>query len=110
MAVEVIRKQPYNCKADVWSFSVLLWELMALTKPYDGLVGHQVKECVSVFGERPSIPRSWPTQVRRLLRRGWSERIEDRPTMEETQEILEKVLEASTKPPAKTSFFGSKKD
>merc|ERR1711862_969013 len=71
MAVEVIRKQPYNLKADVFSYSILLWELMALTKPYDGLVGHQVKECVSVFGERPSIPRSWPTAIRRLLRRGW---------------------------------------
>lgn len=109
MAVEVIRKQPYNCKADVWSFSVLLWELMALTKPYDGLVGHQVKECVSVFGERPSIPRSWPTQVRRLLRRGWSDNIEDRPTMDEVLDILQKLLESSTKPPSKTSFFGSSK-
>jgi len=109
MAVEIIRKQPYNCKADVWSFSVLLWELMALTKPYDGLVGHQVKECVSVFGERPSIPRSWPTQIRRLLRRGWSENIEDRPTMAEVFGILSKLLEASSKPPSKSSFFGSSK-
>lgn len=104
MAVEVIRKQPYNCKADVWSFSVLLWELMALTKPYDGLVGHQVKECVSVFGERPSIPRSWPTNIRRLLRRGWSESIDERPTMDEVQDTLEKLLESTTK--QSKSFFG----
>ena len=88
---------------------MLLWELMALTKPYDGLVGNQVKECVSVFGERPSIPRSWPTQIRRLLRRGWSETIEERPTMAEIQEILSKLLESSSKPPSKTSFFGSSK-
>jgi len=103
MAVEVIRKYPYNCKADVFSFSILLWELMALIKPYDGLVGQQVKECVSVFGERPAIPRTWPTNLRRILRRGWGESIVDRPTMSEVKDILKKLHEASTKP-AKALF------
>jgi serine/threonine protein kinase len=97
MAVEVIRKEPYNLKADVFSYSILLWEIMALCKPYDGLLGHQVKESVSVFGERPSVPRSWPVALRRLLRRGWSESISNRPTMEEVHKILVKVHEASAK-------------
>jgi serine/threonine protein kinase len=97
MAVEVIRKEPYNLKADVFSYSILLWEIMALCKPYDGLLGHQVKESVSVFGERPSVPRSWPVALRRLLRRGWSESICNRPTMEEVHKILVKVHEASAK-------------
>ena len=98
MAVEVIRKHPYNVKADVFSFSILLWELMALCKPYDGLVGQQVKECVSVFGERPAIPRTWPTNLRRILRRGWTESIVDRPHIFEVKEVLVKLHEASTKP------------
>lgn len=98
MAVEVIRKHPYNVKADVFSFSILLWELMALCKPYDGLVGQQVKECVSVFGERPAIPRTWPTNLRRILRRGWTEAIVDRPHINEVKEVLVKLHEASTKP------------
>jgi serine/threonine protein kinase len=98
MAVEVIRKHPYNCKVDVFSFSILLWELMALCKPYDGLVGQQVKECVSVFGERPAIPRTWPTNLRRIMRRGWSENLLERPFIPEVKETLEKLLEASSKP------------
>ena len=102
MAVEVIRKHPYNVKADVFSFSILLWELMALCKPYDGLVGQQVKECVSVFGERPNIPRTWPTNLRRILRRGWTESVIDRPHIAEVKEILVKLHEASSKP--KTLF------
>ena len=97
MAVEVIRKDPYNLKADVFSFSILLWEIMALVKPYDGLLGPQVKETVSLFGERLSIPRSWPVAIRRLLRRGWSESISNRPTMEIVLEALTKVYEASSK-------------
>lgn len=103
MAVEVIRKHPYNVKADVFSFSILLWELMALCKPYDGLVGQQVKECVSVFGERPVIPRTWPTNLRRLLRRGWGESIVDRPFMSEARDVLVKLHEASSKP---SKLFG----
>jgi len=97
MAVEVIRKDPYNLKADVFSYSILLWEIMALAKPYDGLLGPQVKESVSLFGERPSVPRSWPVAIRRLLRRGWSESISNRPTMENILETLTKVYEASSK-------------
>lgn len=98
MAVEVIRKHPYNVKVDVFSYSILLWELMALCKPYDGLVGQQVKECVSVFGERPAIPRTWPTNLRRILRRGWTESIVERPHIAEVKDVLVKLLEASAKP------------
>lgn len=98
MAVEVIRKHPYNCKADVFSFSILLWEVMALCKPYDGLVGQQVKECVSIFGERPAIPRTWPTNLRRILRRGWAESIVERPFITEVRQVLQKLHEASCKP------------
>jgi serine/threonine protein kinase len=98
MAVEVIRKHPYNCKVDVFSFSILLWELMALCKPYEGLVGQQVKECVSVFGERPAIPRTWPTNLRRILRRGWSENLLERPFIPEVKDVLQKLLEATVKP------------
>jgi serine/threonine protein kinase len=98
MAVEVIRKHPYNCKVDVFSFSILLWELMALCKPYEGLVGQQVKECVSVFGERPAIPRTWPTTLRRIMRRGWSENLLERPFIPEVKDVLQKLLEATAKP------------
>jgi len=97
MAVEVIRKEPYNLRADVFSYSILLWEIMALAKPYEGLLGHQVKESVSLFGERPSIPRSWPVGIRRLLRRGWAESISHRPHMDEILSALVKVLEGSVK-------------
>jgi len=97
MAVEVIRKDPYNLKADVFSYSILLWEIMALTKPYDGMLGPQVKESVSLYGERPSIPRSWPVAIRRLLRRGFSETITNRPNMEGVLETIVKVYDASSK-------------
>lgn len=95
MAVEVIRKQPYNVKADVFSFSILLWEIIALVKPYDGVVGQEVKELVSVFGERPAIPQSWPTSLRRIMRRGWAEDLMERPHMADVKDVLVKIVELS---------------
>mmetsp|Transcript_22667 Transcript_22667/g.36701 ORF Transcript_22667/g.36701 Transcript_22667/m.36701 type:complete len:445 (+) Transcript_22667:1770-3104(+) len=37
MAPEVGMEEPYNELCDVYSFGVLFWEMMALTKPYDKL-------------------------------------------------------------------------
>lgn len=94
MAPEVIRKCPYNSKADVYSFSILMNEILSLSKPYDGLEGDDVKELVSLKHLRPKIPKEWPSQLRKLLKCGWAKRTEDRPTMGQMKDILEKMLAA----------------
>lgn len=93
MAPEVIRSEPYNTKCDVFSFSVLLWEIMALVKPFEKLPGKEVKEQVAVFCERPSIPRTWPAPLRNILRRGWSDLLEVRPNMEEMHDVLTDLMD-----------------
>ena len=91
MAVEVIRSESYNLKADVFSFSILLWEIVAMLKPYNGLPGFQVKKMVSLRGTRPAIPWSWPFSLRKLLKRGWSQNPLERPTMVNVKSTLEKI-------------------
>ena len=34
MAPEVIRHEPYSEKVDIWSYGVLIWELLTQQKPY----------------------------------------------------------------------------
>lgn len=93
MAPEVVKAIPYGLKADVFSFCMLLHEIMALIKPFDKLTGKEVKEQVAGLGRRPVIDKSWPIAVRRLLRRGFSESPELRPRMDDIQDILEDVVE-----------------
>lgn len=92
MALEVMDQKPYNCKADVWSFAVLLWEAMQLKKPYDGLEDHQIKDCVSCFGERPKVPSNWPKKIQQVLEGGWTDKIEDRLEMKDVVPKLQKLL------------------
>ena len=37
MAPEVADSRPYNHKADIYAFGILLWELLSCKKPYVGL-------------------------------------------------------------------------
>jgi serine/threonine protein kinase len=93
MAVEVIKNKPYNFKADVFSFTTLLWEILALKKPFAELSGQDVKGWVAELGNRPAIARCWPSAVRKLMKAGWLVEIEARPTMMEVRDTLASLLE-----------------
>lgn len=108
MAPEVIRREHYNAKADVYSFSVLLWEMLSLSKPYGGMEGNDVKEAVAHKGLRPKIPKEWPSQIRMLLKYGWAKRAEDRPTMAQIKDTLEKMLVALASESSRQSNNGHK--
>jgi hypothetical protein len=72
---------------------MLLYEIMALVKPFDKLTGQEVKEQVASLGRRPVIDKAWPLPVRKLLRRGFSDIPEIRPAMEDIQDTLEDLLD-----------------
>lgn len=84
MASEVLREEPYNVKADVFSFSLMLWEIFTLERPHESSIPD-----ASVFGERPKIPKEWPSSLKRILERGWSDDLETRPSMLEFRLVLE---------------------
>ena len=95
MAPEVALGQPYNELCDVYSFSLLLWELLALQKPFQHLSPPSMRECVwesatssssSLFyGNAPERPRihwsTWPIVIQDLLERCWSACLKERPNM-----------------------------
>lgn len=89
MAPEVANGQPYNLKCDVYSLSVLLWEVLALTKPYakDSEPKKFIKKVIQ-GGTRPKIQPEWPATVKTLLAKGWTPNVEARYTMREVNEAL----------------------
>ncbi|KAL7516969.1 hypothetical protein ACHAWX_001939, partial [Stephanocyclus meneghinianus] len=88
MAPEVAQVIPYGFSADVYSYGILVWEMMTL-KPafYNFTRARHFKEVI-VEGKRPKIPRSWPYVERNLLERCWAPRPSDRPTFQAVCQLI----------------------
>lgn len=101
MSPEVALEKSYNLKADVYSWSVLFWELMSLEMPYHSLVRDRFLTKVCKQGKRHKLPSSWPKPVCDLIQQSWADQISARPTMDEVCSTLECIEVATTSMPNK---------
>ena len=104
-APEVIKKKPYNAASESYSFSLLLWEIVSLTKVFRCLSAAEVKESVALIGFRPAISRTWPKALNALLQKGWSKRWSCRPTMADMETALGKIAEADYSKKSASKWF-----
>jgi serine/threonine protein kinase len=89
---EVAEGLPYNHKADVYSFGIILWELTAGKKPFVGLNRESFYERIVHGGERPPLNKKWPTELRQLIKECWDVDINSRPNFGEILERMEALL------------------
>ena len=82
MAPEVIEHSPYGERADVFSFGVVMWEMLTGRVPYENMTPLQAAVGVVQKGLRPPIPAGWPTGLTTLLQRCWTRKADDRPSFE----------------------------
>ncbi|CAM9879142.1 unnamed protein product, partial [Phaeothamnion confervicola] len=71
MAPEVIRHEPYSAAADVYSYAVVLWELITREQPFAGLTPIQAAFAVARQGLRPPLPSGLPPALAGLVKRCW---------------------------------------
>jgi len=70
MAPEVLAEQPYNEKADVYSFGIILWELMTQKIPYEDKDFETVSDVfrfVVKQQKRPTMPHHCPPRLAKLI-------------------------------------------
>lgn len=91
MAPEVINHQPYDQKADVFSFAIVLWELLTAKLPYDSMTPLQAALGVRQ-GMRPIIPENTPPTITTILNRCWEADPTKRPSFCEITIMLEEIL------------------
>ncbi|KDO46099.1 hypothetical protein CISIN_1g005247mg [Citrus sinensis] len=95
MAPEVLREDPSNEKSDVFSFGVILWELITLQKPWRNSTPSQVISAVGFKGRRLEIPKNVNPMVAALIETCWAEEPEIRPSFPSIMETLQQFLMSS---------------
>lgn len=88
MAPEVFMSLPtYDEKVDVFSYGILLWELLTNDMPYNGMKQADITIGVTQGTLRPPLPLGPPTKLTKLIEQCWAQDPKDRPTM--TQVVTE---------------------
>ncbi|XP_019190421.1 PREDICTED: serine/threonine-protein kinase STY46-like isoform X2 [Ipomoea nil] len=91
MAPEVINHQPYDQKADVFSFAIVLWELATAKVPYDTMTPLQAALGVRQ-GLRPELPTDSHPKLVELMQRSWEAAPSERPSFSDIRPQLEELL------------------
>lgn len=91
MAPEVIEHKPYDHKADVFSFGIVVWELLTGKLPYEYLTPLQAAIGVVQKGLRPTIPKHTHPKLAELLERCWQQDSTLRPDFSEIIDILQQI-------------------
>ncbi|XP_053325866.1 tyrosine-protein kinase receptor Tie-1 [Spea bombifrons] len=94
MAIESLNYSVYTTKSDVWSFGVLLWEIVSLGgTPYCGMTCAELYEKLPQ-GYRMEKPRNCDDEVYELMRQCWRDRPYERPPFTQISLQLIRMLEA----------------
>lgn len=72
MAPEVIRHECYNYAADIYSFGLLMWEIITREKPFEPKSQIEAAGSVALEGKRPPFPNGIPLTIKTLIQQCWA--------------------------------------
>ncbi|XP_015607063.1 mitogen-activated protein kinase kinase kinase 12 isoform X2 [Cephus cinctus] len=100
MAPEIIRNEPCSEKVDIWSYGVVLWELLSGEVPYKDVDASAIMWGVGNNSLHLPIPASCPEGYRLLVKQCWAAKPRNRPSFKHIEIHLNiaAVEVLSTKP------------
>lgn len=85
----MIQHRAYNQKVDVYSFGIVLWELITGQLPFQNMTAVQAAFAVVNRGVRPTIPSDCLPALSDIMTRCWDGNPEVRPCFVEVVKLLE---------------------
>ncbi|KAH9519997.1 hypothetical protein Btru_071432 [Bulinus truncatus] len=96
MAPESLYAQIYTTKSDVWSYGIVLWEVVTLgASPYPGIPPERLFPLLST-GYRMDRPEDCPDELYAIMQKCWKAEPENRPHFSTLREILDHLLQQNT--------------
>ncbi len=90
LAPELAQKLPYNEKADIYSFGMLIWETITRKRLHEECQA-QNQSVYTIF--IPQIPANVPEQLASLMRACWNENSWSRPSISSVLDTLNDISE-----------------
>ncbi|XP_067615795.1 fibroblast growth factor receptor homolog 1 [Eurosta solidaginis] len=96
MAPESLQDKFYDSQSDVWSYGILLWEIMTFgAQPYPTIMSAEELYSYLMSGQRMEKPSKCSLNIYMLMRQCWHFDASARPTFAEIVENLDKLLLAN---------------
>eukprot|EP00775_Hariotina_reticulata_P011575 gene11575-11719_t len=92
MAPELLRFGKMSTAADVYSFGIMMWELMTGAVAFKGLHYGSVIERVALIGERPVFPQDAPEDYALLANSCWQAEVQARPDFGQVLQCLDIMI------------------
>ncbi|XP_043452224.1 mitogen-activated protein kinase kinase kinase 21 isoform X1 [Prionailurus bengalensis] len=110
MAPEVIKSSLFSKGSDIWSYGVLLWELLTGEVPYRGIDGLAVAYGVAVNKLTLPIPSTCPEPFAKLMKECWQQDPHIRPSFPLILEQLTAIEKAVMTDLPQESFHSMQDD
>ncbi|CAM9680902.1 unnamed protein product [Choristocarpus tenellus] len=94
MAPEVWKGEPYNEKVDVYSFGLILWEMLSLNQVFSSMSSEEHILQVLEGGLRPPFEKCWTEEVKEILNGCWQQESDQRITASAAVEKLTNLLQS----------------
>uniref|UniRef100_A0A8C7RVE2 Mitogen-activated protein kinase kinase kinase 7 n=1 Tax=Oncorhynchus mykiss TaxID=8022 RepID=A0A8C7RVE2_ONCMY len=93
MAPEVFEGSNYSEKCDVFSWGIILWEVITRRKPFDEIGGSAFCIMWAVHrGTRPPLIKDLPEPIEGLMTHCWDKDPAQRPSMEEVRNTMASLM------------------
>jgi len=91
-APEILRGEHYTEKADVYSFGIIIWEMLTELVPFEGVAPAKVASEVAYHSKRPELPANTPTDLKNLMQVCWHADFSLRPDFSVIITKLEEII------------------